>query len=118
LGIPPAGTDDENSSDLNITSNMTLMGGGAASTIIDGGGLDRVFHIAAGVTATLQGLTVQRGAISGASAVGAGLQNDGTLTMIDSAIADNAGTDMTESGNAIFSQAPLTLMRVAVLDNM
>jgi hypothetical protein len=118
LSISPTGTDDETSGDLNITQDTTLVGAGAGSTIIDGGGLDRVVHIAAGTTVTLQGLTIQNGAITGQSGLGAGLQNDGTLTLMDAVVADNGGMDATESGNAIYSQGALTLTRVVVHDNI
>src|SRR5437764_8212678 len=45
LSIPPAGANDDASGDLNITQDLTLTGAGALSTVIDGGGLDRVLYI-------------------------------------------------------------------------
>src|SRR6516164_3789459 len=38
LEIPATGVDNETTGDLNITNNMNIIGGGAASTIIDGNG--------------------------------------------------------------------------------
>jgi cysteine-rich repeat protein len=37
--------DDAATGDLDINSSLTINGGGAKSTIVDGGGLDRVFHV-------------------------------------------------------------------------
>lgn len=49
--------------DLNILSSMTINGAGAAGTIIDGNGIDRVFHIPTGfvVTFNLNDVTVTGG---------------------------------------------------------
>src|SRR5207249_469444 len=45
LTIPPSGGDDSSSGDLNITQDVTITGGGAAETIVDGNATDRVFNI-------------------------------------------------------------------------
>ena len=47
--------------DLDITSDLTITGMGAGVTVIDGGGLDRVFHIEWAGNATITNLTVQNG---------------------------------------------------------
>src|SRR5258706_3400184 len=52
LTLAPAGPDDDASGDLNITSTVSLLG--AASTIVDGGGLEGVFYINGG-NVTLSG---------------------------------------------------------------
>jgi CSLREA domain-containing protein len=44
LTIPPGGMGDETTGDLNITNTMTIVGNGAAKTIIDGNGTDRVLQ--------------------------------------------------------------------------
>ena len=36
LTIPRSGTNDETTGDLNITAGMSIIGGGASTTIIDG----------------------------------------------------------------------------------
>jgi CSLREA domain-containing protein len=45
LSIPGPFEDQAATGDLDITDDLTLTGAGAANTIIDGGGLDRVFDI-------------------------------------------------------------------------
>ena len=64
-----AGTDEDAGAtgDLDVTDDLTINGAGAAATIIDGGGLDRVFHVFTGSTVTISGVTIQ----NGKSAVGA-----------------------------------------------
>src|SRR6267154_2139441 len=59
-----AGDDLAVSGDLDITGDLTLTGAGTASTIIDGGGVDRVFDIdpsGVGVSVTVANLTVRGG---------------------------------------------------------
>lgn len=46
--------------DLDITADVTINGAGADRTVIDGGGIDRVFDVWGG-TLTMQGLTVRNG---------------------------------------------------------
>ena len=80
--------------DLNLTAvnhTTTIQGAGAGVTIIDGGGLDRVFEVMSGVTAVFQGLTIRNGeAQEGGNAgtlpdvepgFGGGLLNLGTATL-------------------------------------
>ena len=55
-----AGEDANASGDLDITKNLTLQGAGAGLTIIDGGGLDRVFEIF-GVTVSISNVTIRNG---------------------------------------------------------
>ena len=62
LTIPGAGEFDAVTGDLNVTTTLTIFGAGAATTIIDANGLDRVFHAqASGTGLTLVDLTVQNG---------------------------------------------------------
>jgi CSLREA domain-containing protein len=80
--------------DLDITQSLALNGAGASMTVIDGGALDRVFHInpaqAFGVAVSLTDLTVKNG-IAGN---GAGLYVDasGTLTLTRTTISENTAT--------------------------
>jgi large repetitive protein len=47
--------------DLDITPQLTINGAGRDQTIIDGMGLDRVFHAVTGATLTIRDLTIQNG---------------------------------------------------------
>ena len=51
-----AGTDEDANAtgDLDITSAITVSGAAAATTLIDGAGLDRVFHVLSTGTATIK----------------------------------------------------------------
>ncbi len=73
-----AGAADEDanaSGDLDILDggDLTIQGNGAANTIIDGGGIDRVFHICPGGgcanTVTFDGVTIRNGNVFRQSAV-------------------------------------------------
>src|SRR4029079_7703601 len=50
----PAGDKGELNGDLTISDTVTISGAGPATTIIDAGGLDRVFQIEPGTTAVIR----------------------------------------------------------------
>jgi hypothetical protein len=98
----PAGTyrltirgHDENAAatgDLDVTGVLTLVGAGAALTVVDGKkARDRVFELRG--DATLSGLTVQRGKTPKGSVGGGGIQNHGRLTLTDAIVTRCRGTD-------------------------
>ncbi len=66
--------------DLDILDGVTLIGAGAADTIIDGLNQDRVFDILSGVTASISGVKIVGGA-SYSLENGGGLRNSGMLTL-------------------------------------
>lgn len=90
LGL--AGTDDTAAlGDLDITQPLILIGNGAGNTIINGAGIDRVFHVLSGVQVIMNGVTVQGGS---STANGGGiLNNGGNLTLNFSVIRNNSGND-------------------------
>jgi hypothetical protein len=63
LTIPGTGEDGAATGDLDIIEIATINGAGSDETIIDGGGLDRVFHVMSGFDGptNLSGLSVQNG---------------------------------------------------------
>jgi CSLREA domain-containing protein len=64
LTIAGAGEEDTATGDLDISEDITITGAGAATTIINGGGIDRVFDIDPydnSPTVTLQNLTITGG---------------------------------------------------------
>jgi hypothetical protein len=67
-----------------ITGRVTIRGAGADATILDGGGLVRLLHIAATGRVTVQGVTLQQGDVP--INVGGVLFNRGTLTITESVI--------------------------------
>ena len=59
--------------DLDITDELTITGAGESSTIIDGGGIDRVLEVIA--AGNITDITIQNGAGSFEEAAGAGIYN-------------------------------------------
>ncbi|MBI4732327.1 MAG: sortase [Chloroflexi bacterium] len=104
LTIAGTGEDATATGDLDITSNITINGAGAGSTIIQAGtigypgvanGIDRVFHVTGAFTVNISGVTVRNGSVAGATD-GGGLYNDGgTLTITNSTFSGNS----TSGGN-------------------
>lgn len=65
--------------DLDITQPLTIIGNGTDKTIIDGSGIDRVFHIVGAGDVLLSDLTIQNGLMDPGAGVdgGGGLLRDG-----------------------------------------
>jgi len=97
-----SGADDTaNAGDLDITSETIILGNGAGKTVIDGGGIDRVFHIVGGAIVVIQGVTIQNGS--------GGIYNDGSQLTLNASVlknnvssaAGNAGAGLANLNNAI-----------------
>jgi len=129
-------------SELAITDSLTITGGGASTTIIDGNrGArpdSRVLVLGSGVTVNISGVTIRNG---GAGDIGGGVFNAGTLTLTNSTVSgnnadengggiynDNGGTAMltnitvsgnnaAEDGGGIFNFGTLTLTNSTVSGN-
>jgi Right handed beta helix region len=89
-----------------LSSNIDLEGPGAASLTVQpaSGGLFRVFHVTAGATVTLTGLTIA----DGSADVGGGILNDGgTLTVSACAV---TGDTAQVNGGGIASTGTLTVV--------
>lgn len=78
LSIPGSAEDFPATGDLDIRGNLVVQGAGAATTVIDGGALDRIFDfpgtgVGTGlITAEISGVTIQNGAPSGVNPHGNG----------------------------------------------
>ena len=110
-----AGADYEDlavSGDLDITKDVTIIGAGAATTIIDAADIDRVFDVHNG-TVMIQDLTMLDG--------DAGAENGGGIRIFNGATTDLVSVDiisnMAVSGGGIHSAGSLTLTDVTVDDN-
>jgi hypothetical protein len=112
--VVPAGTyrltirGDEDASaagDLDITTDVTILGAGPALTVIDGRrAKDRVVEIRG--NAIIRGVTVQKGRAPQGSTGGGGLRNHGTLELTDAVVtrcrgADDAGGIDVRGGHVI-----------------
>jgi len=81
-----AGERDAGSGDLDITDDVTVRGGGAGQTTVDGAGLDRVFEIASDTTALISDMTITGGDANGGDTskeigLGGGVLNQGTAIL-------------------------------------
>jgi len=101
------------SGDLDILGDLQLRGAGAASTVVDGGALDRVFEVAPAAHVAISGITIQNGRYAdtrfGPEAVG-GIWNRGTLTLAHCAIRRNTAVLFGASAGAIANEGRLTLI--------
>ena len=104
---------------LCVAKKITINGAGAAATIIDGNALDRVLFVSADAVAQISGVTIRNGALAsfsfGVVGGGGGVNNQGALTLIDSAVMDN--TADRGSGGGIYNAGTLTLQRSNVSRN-
>src|SRR5467141_837371 len=115
-----AGDDLALSGDLDITGDLTLTGAGTASTIIDGGGVDRVLDIdpsGVGVSVTISNLTVRGGgnAAGQPSQAGGGIRNRGTLSLNNVTVSGNSANS--GGGGVYNSGGTATLVNVTLGDN-
>ncbi len=98
--------------DLDILDGLTLLGDGAASTIIDGGGIDRIFQVPGGITAEIRDVTLRNGRAPGD---GGAILNAGELTILRSVLSGNAsvaGAAGAGFGGAILTDGNDSLLTV------
>ena len=103
------GTDEDANAtgDLDITDDLTINGAGEATTIIDGGGKDRVLHIMSDVTVVINDVTITNGktddggpggAGAGDGGDGGGIYNVGTADLTNSTVSGNTTGNGGEGG--------------------
>jgi CSLREA domain-containing protein/MYXO-CTERM domain-containing protein len=102
---------------LSITSDVTINGGGAASTIIDGGGTAGVFALVTANTLNISGLTIQNGA---AAQQGGGIfaTAQSTLNVSNSIFTNNRATAGGASGGGIHVAGTLNLTNSTIRGNV
>lgn len=111
-----ANEDGNATGDLDIAGNVQIVGYSQETSIIDGGGLDRVLHVASG-NVSLRALTIrngrapdgadgadgsapgQNGSSGQAGADGGGIYNSGTLTMENCIVSGNLAGSGGRGGN-------------------
>ena len=91
--------------DLDITGELTIVGTGTKNTFINGGNLDRVFHVILPVSVTITKVTIQNGLA--AEGMGGGIYNNGgSLTLEKSEVSNNFATREGGSyGGGIYSDS-------------
>jgi hypothetical protein len=71
---------------LSIGINVKVIGSGARTTIIDGGGVGQVFYISSGANVSLSGMTIRHGL---KAFYGGGIENLGILILSNSTVSGN-----------------------------
>lgn len=106
LSLSDSGGDlDDSTGDLDITDNLTIVRNGPAdepvvnASLLEYGG--RVFEIAAGVNAAIIGLTIT----GGNDNTGGGVQNLGSLQLLDVKVTGNSADGFTAAGGGVFNAA-------------
>jgi hypothetical protein len=106
LALAGASEDADATGDLDITDALTITGAGAATTFVDGSGLDRVFDVdpaGAGIDVSISGVTVQYGLApqQGLTSLGGGIQNHGRLRLSGSSVVNNRGVALDTFGGGL-----------------
>ena len=112
-----AGIDEDEAAkgDLDITRGTLIINGTDASrTIIDGGAMDRVFHILGGASVTMNNITVLNGNNGGS---GGGILNEGTLTLNRSVVSGNVVLFYGRGGGIQNAAGTLTLNDTTISGN-
>jgi hypothetical protein len=128
------------STELDITNSLTLDGTAVPGLSISGGGATRVIDVAPGATVTLRGLSIENGSASTGGGIlvdatatltlsgvtvagntatgnGGGIENLGTLSIVDSTIANNAAGSTTGNGGGLDTSGSLTLLDSTIAGN-
>jgi CSLREA domain-containing protein len=114
LSLPNIGGDENNNQtgDLDITTNLTLAGVSRNGVSIDGGKIDRVVSIQPGATVTIIGLALDHGA---SAADGGALLNDhGTVTLDDVDVLDSTAGG---NGGGIYNDHGMLTISGGLRDN-
>lgn len=103
---------------LALANGVTVNGPGPDLLSVSGGGTTGVFHIAAGATGTITGLTARDAYNPGTSGWdgGGAILNDGTATVRDVVVRDNRSDSAWGSG--VWNRGQLTLERVVITNNV
>ncbi len=113
-----SGEDLANTGDLDIRVDMTIQGNGELNTIINGNGIDRVFHVVdPGLgSVTISDLTISGGDTTSEGTSGGGIYNQGGLTnlsLFNVVVQGNTA----DTGGGIWNEGVLTLEDVQVSSN-
>ncbi len=90
---------------MNVTDNVTIQGFGANRQAVNGNGTGRVFSIGAGVTASINDLTIFNGTSTNAG--GGGIRNAGTLAINRCTVRNNV--TINADGAGLFNTGNVTV---------
>ncbi|MFL6198897.1 MAG: choice-of-anchor Q domain-containing protein [Thermoanaerobaculia bacterium] len=114
-----AGRGEESSAtgDLDVQGSLVILGAGAESTILDGGGIDRVLDVRPMGSLEVHDVTVRNGyarQIGGDFGAGGGIQAEGPLTVVRSLVTGNRAET---TGGGIDDFGRLTVRDSTIADN-
>ncbi len=107
--------------DLDVSSDIIIVGDETRNTIINADSLDRVFHVLPGALLDLESLTLTQGYVQADK--GGGVLNQGDLTMSDVHIshcgAEGSNGGLTEGGygGGICNESTLQMVKCTLFDN-
>ena len=113
LTIVGAGEDAAATGDLDINGDLTIIGAGAATTIVDGNALDRVFEFRFGIV-EISGLTIRNGSANLGSGI---LIQQSTLTLNSSTVSSNSATGFGGKGGGIGNGRTMTITNSTISGN-
>jgi len=100
--------------DLDIRDNLSIVGAGSADTVIDAGGLDRVFQVFADVRLDITGVRIAGGDAGDLFDDGGGILSSGVVSMTDTTVCGNSA----HVGGGIYNDGgSLTMAKSAVCEN-
>jgi uncharacterized repeat protein (TIGR01451 family) len=124
LSIPGTAENAAATGDLDITDSLTLTGAGAATTVIDAGGIDRVFDIIGVNPVTISAVTIRNGNAGtdfegggGVLLTSRGVTTAYTVTLSDCVISGNTAVNGGGITNDDTVNNSLVLVRTTVSDN-
>lgn len=117
--VGSAGDNSSAKGDLDITSEITINGAGAALTTIQAGGdgtpTDRVLHVLSEGQLTFSDMTVSSGrAISAPAHVGGGILNEGSVDLSHCVVSNNRAS----AGGGIWSSGDVTIDQCLLQNNL
>jgi CSLREA domain-containing protein len=121
LALPGALEDENATGDLDITRNIEIVGKGEDETILDGGGLDRIFDIRSeSAVVLIRKMTLQNGKTGqNEPDPGGAVANRGDLTMDHVRLQDNQTNSFTgEHGGGVANFGALTVTHSAFIHNV
>ncbi len=97
--------------DFNLNANMTIIGGGAAGTILQGNRLDRLFNITSTASVAISGLTLRNG-YDDLNALGGGaIRNLGHLTLSNSVLVSNTAQSQ---GGSVYNTGVMSIAHTLI----
>ncbi len=115
LTLVGAGEDGASTGDLDILDSVVISGNGVTSPTIDGGGLDRVFHIVtSSAVVSLSNLIIRNGRAPDSDMGGGGILSQGILSLENVRLENNWAA---RGGGLRNSQGSVHLARSTVISN-